>query len=88
MELKTTCPWCNRRNDLTSQVEKAGSDRPDAEAHPGDLIMCVTCGKFALFDEDMELRRPTRAEVVEIGLDPKCRAMIAAWRQVQPEENR
>lgn len=85
MELQTTCPWCSKRNDLASQVAKGDAEEDAPAAHPGDLIMCITCGKFALFDEDMLLRRPTRREAVDIFTDPKCRAMIQAWRQVQPD---
>lgn len=71
---------------MTSQVAKPSEQ--DARPGPGDVSMCFGCGSFALFDEDMLLRRPIGAEVTYIGTDPKLRAMRLAWRNMHHDDRR
>ncbi len=47
----TPCPTC--KNDL--EVHTCVSDASDTAAVPGDLTVCIYCGAFLMFDEDLYL---------------------------------
>lgn len=68
-----TCPWCGYKADAAAGVNH--EDRPE----PGDRALCFNCGEWSIFDDNMDYRKPTLAEFVEIGLDEDCRIARMAW---------
>lgn len=79
---ETKCPFCSYILDATSEVE--GEDITPSE---GDIALCWNCGEWMVFSEAAEggLREPTDDEYVEIGTEPRFRAIRAAWKQVTKE---
>ena len=72
-ERDTTCPTCEAKHDLVSGM--TDEDTPD----PGSLSLCIRCGVWAIFDEDLSLRKPTNEEAIEISADPYVQQCHAAW---------
>jgi hypothetical protein len=48
--------------------------------------MCFYCGEWAVYDAALPAalaqRKPTEAEFIEIGEDPDCQKLRAAWVQM------
>lgn len=55
-ELETICPYCSKINELHEQRDASG------EPAPGDISMCISCGNFAMFGDDMSLHKLTDAQ--------------------------
>jgi len=71
--LRNHCPHCDHATDRVTAVD-AGRG-PEG----GDLSICVACGEWAVFADDLMLRKPTDDEFIEIGQDATCRRARAAW---------
>lgn len=55
--IATTCPHCGRKNDCHSpQYDE--QNKPEV----GDLSMCIGCGQFSRFGNDMQLHALTAEE--------------------------
>lgn len=74
------CPHCGAKVDAASQI--GGEDAPRA----GDVSLCVYCGEWNIFNEDMSIRKPTVDEYVEFGTAPEVKRVREAW--VRMMENR
>lgn len=77
--MHTVCPWCLREHDLVGELTRDGTPVP----YEGALSLCIKCGKFAVFKEDLTLRRPTREEQREYDTDPHLAQVQLAWMQAQ-----
>lgn len=74
------CPHCGALVD--SHTDPMSGARPVA----GDATMCWGCGRWAVFAAplpDVELRRPTLAELAELHRHPDAVAIKTAWRRKQ-----
>lgn len=60
-ECKPTCPHCG----ITFDACKAG-DQEGKQPSVGDFTVCVYCGKFAVFGDNMQIRQLTSAEMIEL----------------------
>lgn len=70
------CPNCGVPLDATGRAS-ASKDRPQ----PGNATVCLNCGHLMVFADDMSLRAPTDAEVVELAADADMlRAQTLAGR--------
>lgn len=45
---------------------------------PGDISVCAHCGHVTVFDDNLKLRAPTDAEVIDIAGNPELLAMQSA----------
>jgi hypothetical protein len=43
----------------------------DVSPKPGHISICFYCGHYSVFDENLKLRAPTEAEMLEIISDPE-----------------
>lgn len=82
-EIPANCPYCGRHHDLHSS-------RENIKPTPGDISLCIGCSEIAVFTDDLQLRKPTEAEVDIIDADEdlqhelsKLRAVIAMGRAMQ-----
>jgi hypothetical protein len=78
-EMHTVCPHCLRENDLVTEVVDEGTPDP----YPGALSFCIRCGHFAVFQDDLSLRKPTLMEQWEFDNDAQLAKVRWAWRETQ-----
>ncbi len=75
------CPYCKADLDGVSEIES--ESRPHRESNqpgPGDYTICVHCAGLCVWDEDMNLQKPTPEELDRI--DPKTRALLCTVSEV------
>lgn len=82
-ELPMVCPWCGDKHDLASEVSRRGKT-----PKPGAVALCVNCGEWAVFDENLALRKPTADELTIIGFDSRARMIREAWAQMDAARKR
>lgn len=75
------CPTCLRDTNGAMNAEVDNNDPPS----PGDVIACLYCGAFSVFDDDLQARVPTDDELVKILRDPRARVAQEAIRAVHRE---
>jgi hypothetical protein len=88
----TACPFCGHVSNRAAGIDTSSPAAMKAgiqpiEPGPGDLALCIGCGEFAYYDDGMDLRKPTDDEYMEIGEDPGCRTIRAAWMTAQRERH-
>lgn len=75
------CLNCGKRLKLASSITT------DARPDPGDATVCLDCGHVMVFADDLSVREPTDAEVIELAGDADLLAtqeMLAALRKEHP----
>jgi hypothetical protein len=70
----SNCPNCGKLCDAVTRIEE------DATPSPGDFTICLDCKHLMVFADDLTLRNPTDAEIVEAAGDPE---ILATQRFVQ-----
>jgi hypothetical protein len=79
MQLKDTpvplsrCPYCEAPLDEASGVYERGPE-------PGDYSVCLICASLLRFDDAMQLRVPSRADLDE--LPPDFLAELRTYQQI------
>lgn len=71
---KTVCPVCGYKAECHTDVD---SDVPIP--HPGAVALCIECGAFNLFDDNLDLRAPTELEAEEFSRSEQLARVHAAW---------
>jgi hypothetical protein len=66
------CSSCGYRFNATTDLTG------DAVPRPGDYSICIKCGHLMVFNDDLRLREPTDAEIVEVAGDPQMLDMQKA----------
>jgi len=69
---RSVCPSCSEPNDM------AMGTQPGTKPHPGALSVCWKCGHVMVFAEDLTLRDPTDAELINIAGDKHMLKVQAA----------
>jgi hypothetical protein len=54
------CPYCG------ALVEQATSANRAGVTNPGSVGLCWECGKVCVYDERLQLRKPTAKELIEV----------------------
>jgi hypothetical protein len=84
-KLDSTCPHCGRANDGHTTT---GSEAPAPQ--PGDISMCIGCGQFARFGDDMKLHAFTEEEKRLIGTDQEATQFMVraklAWLMLKAKQ--
>ena len=70
------CPYCGH------PLDAASSRDPQARPSPGDETLCIECGEWLVFGDELRLRKPSDDELVKIGLDPDAQLVRRAWRNL------
>lgn len=52
--------------EMQAATSAVGDDKP----REGDVSMCLACGAVAVFTKDLQLRKPTPSEEVEVAKHP------------------
>ena len=60
------CTNCGAINDAATSVDLDG-----VNPSPGDFALCIDCGHIMAYDEQMQLRNLTDADVIEIAGNQK-----------------
>ena len=60
------CLNCRKKINAASPVDPHA--RPP---EPGDIAICLDCAHVQIYADDMTVREPTDAEIVEIAGDPE-----------------
>jgi len=63
LDFPNECWNCGRKNDAVSDIE--GNKAPS----PGSVAFCIGCAVPGIFDDNMVLREPTKAEFKELLKD-------------------
>jgi hypothetical protein len=76
------CPHCGIACPLASNAQ-------GERVHPktDDMSLCVECGRWARFDEHMQLVKPTPEDMAELGKVVDLERMHMAWvmaTQIRP----
>jgi hypothetical protein len=68
-----TCPACGKTADGgTSLDDKSAVRMPK----PGDYAVCLYCAALNVYDHDLRLRPPTRAERRRVSRDPRLSQLV------------
>jgi len=59
----TTCPECGAVHEMAAALD----DEADRLARPEDFVVCYDCQTVSVFDEDMTLRMPTEAQIIDLS---------------------
>jgi hypothetical protein len=79
---KTTlayCPWCGNKMDSASCVSGSGHY---AEPHSGDYSVCIRCGAFLVFKDDLSLRKADAMDIREMSSEQHM-ALLAISKVVK-----
>lgn len=74
------CPWCKKECDMALGL--MGNNTPE----PGDIFLCIGCGKFALWFGASHLRKPTWDEFQEAMSIPEVILAWLAWKAMMLEQ--
>lgn len=74
----SVCFWCAAQHDRI-----ADDLNPGASPKPGDCSICFDCAKPNVFDKQLQLREPTKAEQLILDADIRIQEAIRAIRQVR-----
>jgi hypothetical protein len=73
--MNLTCPSCKVKNEMTAPLHGP----PGTTVYPGAVSICMTCGNWSVFDDDLSLRTPTAVELLTILSSPTCDRIHEAW---------
>ena len=72
-----TCPHCKRRAHLAGEM-----DGETIEPAAGDCTLCIKCGEWSIFTENLQMRKPTEDEARELASDDNVREANKRWRML------
>jgi hypothetical protein len=73
-----TCPHCRKPVHLAGDVNDEG-----VEPSAGDVSICIKCGKWSVFTEGLQMRKPTKVEARELLKDEDVREANKRWRRLK-----
>lgn len=75
------CPHCGAMITAASDSGLGPTNRN--EPKPGDASMCLECGEFLIFDQELKVRLPNDDEVKALDADPRVQRMRRARRALE-----
>lgn len=72
---ESKCVDCGRK--LNGAMSVDGDHTPS----PGDFSICMHCGHFMVFGENLDLRNPTDQEILDIAGD--TRVLAIQWARAE-----
>jgi hypothetical protein len=79
---RSACPDCGAVSNRPASY--AANARPE----PGDPTLCFACGALVVFADDLRLRLPTGAELIQLQSDPTVWRLIEAASAALIEKRR
>lgn len=76
-----SCPHCGTKHNRHSPITERGA--PPPAIHEGAVTLCFDCGEWSIFDDRLDLRKPTETESSEIKADPLANKVRKTWLKVQ-----
>jgi hypothetical protein len=70
------CPTCYHMLDMNTPLL---NESTSAVPKPQDISLCIYCGNWSVFDDDLKLRKPEPDMLREIMSDPDCVKAQKAW---------
>ena len=79
LNMHLICPFCLIENDKITDLDE------DEEPQPfvGAISMCLTCGEFSIFGQDMTLYKPRPFEIAHMDQDPELQKVRASWKETK-----
>jgi hypothetical protein len=71
----TRCPVCGHKLDAATAVN---GKRPPI---PGAVSVCIRCSALLIFDQDLNLRKLAKQDLIELRRDPQIWGMIVHIQQ-------
>ena len=71
---ESACPSCGARLDAASGLDH------DNAPKPGNVWICIQCAEIVIYDEQLGLRKPTLAEMIELQTSQEWPLIAAAVR--------
>lgn len=87
--IKTECPYCHEELDRSTGMSPYNPE--DKKPSPGDVSVCSECGEISIFDQDMNMVKPSdeeRAELIQDEHVAKTSFMIKAVKAGSDPVNR
>lgn len=78
----TDCPYCGKGCDAVTGVNNEGT------ASPGDVSICWYCGEVALFGAELDLRKPTPQELIDMQVHPTWPVIERHAMEIKGRANR
>jgi len=78
-DLTAVCAHCKAEHEAVSAARDIGAAMPKG----GSLALCFKCGEWNVFEADLQLRKPTDEEYMQIGQDKNAAQIRQAWVKVQ-----
>jgi hypothetical protein len=80
----TKCPHCGKHNNQHAGIVEKGKIR-EPGLEPGDVAFCIGCGKFALFDDNLILRKFAKDELADLLRDDRAKVLIEVWKRAREQ---
>jgi hypothetical protein len=81
---KLRCPECEKINDAASAVvELTEKGNPQIKPKPGDLSICIYCGHFSVFNDELQLRPMTEDEKKQWAGNPMVVSVSKALAELK-----
>ena len=74
VDLTSFCAHCRYEHNRASPLDGV-AQRPKN----GDITICIRCGEWNVFEDNLQLRKPTVDEYMEIGKRDDCNEVREAW---------
>ena len=65
-----------------AEFDHAANAFENKRPRPGAVLMCIKCGVFQVFDENLRARPPTAEEFAEFSRDSKAQRLAYAHAHV------
>lgn len=76
--LYTTCPHCGKEHD------RAGGLTTHKMPKPGDISLCINCGGWNEYDDDLHMKKLPQETLEQIRKDdPQIKKIEAAYRTMK-----
>lgn len=79
-----SCPWCGKPKHLASTLTDGKGPPPV----PGDIALCISCGNWAIFDPQLQMRKPSKRERAELRKDPDVQDAARRWEAMNRKMKR
>ncbi len=72
---QSQCTKCHTPLELATNLADANGPGPE----PGNITFCLYCGAVNVFDDELQLREPTQADLQIVEASPE---MVSARRRI------
>lgn len=78
---KSNCTGCGTTVDAATAI-----DNRTAEPSPGDITVCLYCGRLMAFADDLAVRDLTDAEMIDAAADERILAILQERAKLETKQ--